>query len=37
MRNETLVMPDPNAKQAKALRLKNRYVAYGGARGGGKS
>lgn len=37
MRDNTLIMPDPNEKQAKALKLKNRYVAYGGARGGGKS
>lgn len=30
-------MPRPNEKQDLALRDKHRYVAYGGARGGGKS
>jgi len=34
---KTLQMPRPNAKQELALREKHRYVAYGGARGGGKS
>ena len=33
----TLAMPAPNEKQRLALREKHRYVAYGGARGGGKS
>ena len=39
LQDNTLVlrMPRPNAKQNKAFRLRNRYVAYGGARGGGKS
>lgn len=32
-----LVMPQPNAKQVQAFRATQRYVAYGGARGGGKS
>ncbi len=27
----------PNAKQDAVMRLRNRYIAYGGARGGGKS
>ena len=27
----------PNARQDAVLRLRSRYVAYGGARGGGKS
>jgi len=30
-------MPKPNEKQLLALRENSRYVAYGGARGGGKS
>jgi len=34
---KTLTMPMPNEKQAQALRERRRYVAYGGARGGGKS
>ena len=34
---KTLTMPRPNEKQARALRETRRYVAYGGARGGGKS
>ncbi len=34
---KTLHMPSPNAKQRLALGEKHRYVAYGGARGGGKS
>jgi len=34
---KTLRMPAPNEKQEKALRETRRYVAYGGARGGGKS
>ena len=32
-----LRMPAPNEKQELALREEHRYVAYGGARGGGKS
>lgn len=32
-----LRMDPPNPKQLAALRAENRYVAYGGARGGGKS
>lgn len=32
-----LRMPAPNEKQKVALRERHRYVAYGGARGGGKS
>ena len=37
MPNKELVMPTPNEKQDRAFRAKQRYVAYGGARGGGKS
>lgn len=37
MANKTLTMPEPNEKQRIALGEKHRYVAYGGARGGGKS
>lgn len=33
----TLVMPEPNPKQRRFMKDKHRYVAYGGARGGGKS
>ena len=33
----TLTMPEPNPKQRKFMKDKHRYVAYGGARGGGKS
>ena len=33
----TLTMDKPNGKQLQALRDRHRYVAYGGARGGGKS
>lgn len=32
-----LIMPQPNPKQRRAFLDKSRYVAYGGARGGGKS
>lgn len=32
-----LVMPKPNPKQVKVAQAKNRHIAYGGARGGGKS
>ena len=32
-----IVIPAPQAKQAEFMRLKTRYVAFGGARGGGKS
>lgn len=32
-----LCMPAPNPKQRQALLARRRYVAYGGARGGGKS
>jgi len=32
-----LVMPEPNPKQKAFMLDKHRYVAYGGARGGGKS
>ena len=37
MPSKIIRMPPPNPKQAQALKLSNRYVAYGGARGGGKS
>ena len=30
-------MPRPNEKQLRAMLDRHRYVAYGGARGGGKS
>jgi hypothetical protein len=30
-------LPGPNPKQLEALKAKKRYLAYGGARGGGKS
>lgn len=33
----TLKMPAPNGKQKMALEAQQRYVGYGGARGGGKS
>lgn len=33
----SLPMPPPNPKQRRAFLAKSRYVAYGGARGGGKS
>ena len=38
-KHKRLVMPlpGPNPKQLLAFREKHRYVAYGGARGGGKS
>ena len=32
-----LRMPRPNSKQDQAMKRRERYVAYGGARGGGKS
>ena len=32
-----LTMPEPNPKQKAFMKDKHRYVAYGGARGGGKS
>lgn len=32
-----LTMPEPNPKQRRFMKDKHRYVAYGGARGGGKS
>lgn len=32
-----LTMPEPNPKQRVFMKDKHRYVAYGGARGGGKS
>ena len=32
-----LTMPEPNPKQRMFMKDKHRYVAYGGARGGGKS
>lgn len=32
-----LVIPEPNEKQKLFLSAKNKYIAYGGARGGGKS
>lgn len=35
--NITLTMPPPNPKQRIAFMETHRYVAYGGARGGGKS
>jgi len=34
---ETLKLPRPFAQQQQFLKAKTRYVAYGGARGGGKS
>jgi len=34
---QTLTMPEPNPKQRAFMKDKHRYVAYGGARGGGKS
>ena len=38
MQDEILLqMPPPNEKQARAMELRERYVGYGGARGGGKS
>ena len=37
MPDKVITMPKPNEKQALAFREKHRYVAYGGARGGGKS
>ena len=37
MPGKQLVMPRPNEKQEMALLARARYVAYGGARGGGKS
>ena len=37
MPSKQLVMPKPNEKQQDALTAQERYVAYGGARGGGKS
>lgn len=39
MQNEArkLVIPEPNEKQRIFLKAKNKYIAYGGARGGGKS
>ena len=37
MPSKQLVMPTPNQKQDRAFKAKQRYVAYGGARGGGKS
>ena len=37
MTEKRLIMPKPNEKQLLALGETHRYVAYGGARGGGKS
>lgn len=37
MRNKDITMDVPNEKQRLALLDRHRYVAYGGARGGGKS
>lgn len=37
MPSDKLIMPTPNSKQDQAMQLIERYVAYGGARGGGKS
>lgn len=37
MATKQLIMPTPNPKQELAFRERHRYVAYGGARGGGKS
>ena len=37
MRTDRILMPPPNEKQRLALLDRHRYVAYGGARGGGKS
>ena len=35
--NAAITMPEPNPKQRAFMKDKHRYVAYGGARGGGKS
>ena len=32
-----LVISEPNEKQKKFFESKNRFIGYGGARGGGKS
>lgn len=37
MPSNRLSMPEPNEKQKAAFLARKRYVAYGGARGGGKS
>jgi phage terminase large subunit len=37
MRNSELVLDAPNPKQKEFLLARSRYIAYGGARGGGKS
>ena len=34
---KTLVLGKPNPKQEQFFRADTRYIAYGGARGGGKS
>ena len=34
---EDIYIGTPNAKQDEFLRCKKKYVAFGGARGGGKS
>ena len=37
MPDNLLVIDPPNEKQQQFFRAKSRFVAYGGARGGGKS
>lgn len=37
MENQTVYIPEPNEKQKRFLSDTHRHVAYGGARGGGKS
>jgi phage terminase large subunit len=37
MRNNELVLDSPNPKQREFFLARSRYIAYGGARGGGKS
>ena len=32
-----LIIPEPNEKQKLVLKMKNKHIGYGGARGGGKS
>lgn len=34
---ETLTIPEPNPKQVEFFQARARFIAYGGARGGGKS
>ena len=37
MNEQTLRIPCPNPRQAEFLRCRKKYIAFGGARGGGKS